>query len=123
MSLFPSILCTIAAFSSYGEYVVRLFLLLDMVFFYLVTTGSIFYITLSENSIIQPKHVFHLTTVHHLAFSDSPPPSTRVFPRCLSNSAYVLVVNPKKILFDMVVNPALGLLNRKMRSNRESLAA
>ena len=40
-----------------------------MVFLYLVITGSIFYISLSENSIIQPKHLFHLTTAHHLAFS------------------------------------------------------
>ena len=41
--------CTIAIFSLYGEYVVRSFLP-DGVFFYLVTTGWIFDISLCENS-------------------------------------------------------------------------
>ena len=49
MSLFPSIFCTIPAFTLYGEYVVRSFL--PNVFIYLVTTGWIFDISLCENSI------------------------------------------------------------------------
>ena len=53
MSLFPSsMFCTISAFALYGEYVVRSFLL-RIVFFYLVTPGWIFNISLSENSINQ----------------------------------------------------------------------
>ena len=44
MSLFPSIFCTISAFSLYGECVVRFSF--RMVFFYLVTTGWIFDISL-----------------------------------------------------------------------------
>ena len=47
MSLFPSIFLTISAFSLYGEstpYVLSF----RMVFFYLVTTGWIFYISLRE---------------------------------------------------------------------------
>ena len=51
MSIFPSIVCTIAVFSLYGEYVVR-FCLPDGVF-YLVTKGWIFDISLRENSIKQ----------------------------------------------------------------------
>ena len=47
MSLFPSIFCTIAAFSLYGRLSFR------MVVFYLVTTSWIFYISLCENSINQ----------------------------------------------------------------------
>ena len=41
MSLFPSIFCSIAVFSLYGEYVVCFFLP-DGVCFFLVTTGCIF---------------------------------------------------------------------------------
>ena len=52
MSLFPSIVCTIAVFSFYGEYAVRSFL--PDVFFYLMTTGWIFYVSLRENSVNQP---------------------------------------------------------------------
>ena len=44
MSLFPSIFCTIAVFSSYGKYVIRSFLPDGA--FYLVTTGWIFDISL-----------------------------------------------------------------------------
>ena len=50
MSLFPSIF---SAFSLYGEYVVRTFSPSQWCFFYLVTTGWIFYISLCENSINQ----------------------------------------------------------------------
>ena len=58
MSLFPSILfCTNPAFSLYGEYVVRSFLP-DGVFFYLVTMGWIFDISLCENSINQSKCLY-----------------------------------------------------------------
>ena len=49
MPLFPSIF---SAFSLFGEYVVRSFLP-DGVFFYFVTTGWIFYVSLCENSINQ----------------------------------------------------------------------
>ena len=50
MSLFPSIFCTALPFSNCMEstsYVLSF----RMVFFYLVTTGSIFYIGVCENSI------------------------------------------------------------------------
>ena len=52
MPLFPSIFCTISAFSLYGEYVVRSFLPM-MLFFYLVTKGYFLDISLCENSINQ----------------------------------------------------------------------
>ena len=51
MSLFPSIFCTIAAFSLNGKY--DDVLSFRMVFFYLVTTGYIFDFSLCENSINQ----------------------------------------------------------------------
>ena len=50
--VFVFVFCTISAFTSYGEYVVRSFLPDDGVF-YLVTAGWIFDITLCENSINQ----------------------------------------------------------------------
>ena len=52
MSLFPSIFCTISAFSLYRR-VRRTFFLSGWCFFYFVTTGWIFYISLCENSINQ----------------------------------------------------------------------
>ena len=51
MSLFPSIFCTVSAFSLYGEY--AYVLSFRMVFFYLVTKGCIFDISLCDNSINQ----------------------------------------------------------------------
>ena len=50
MSFFLSIFCIITVFSLFGVYVVRFFLP-RVVFFYFVTTGWIFDISLCENSI------------------------------------------------------------------------
>ena len=52
MSLVPSIFFTISAFSLYEEYLYVVHVLsFRMVFFYLVSTGCIFYVSLCENSI------------------------------------------------------------------------
>ena len=48
---FPEYLCTIAVFSLYGDYAIRFFSPSGWRFFYLVTTGWIFDISLCENSI------------------------------------------------------------------------
>ena len=66
MSLFPSIFCTIAVFSLFGEYVVR-FLSFRMVFFYLGITGWIFDNNLSEHSTINQSNK-RLVLVHTREF-------------------------------------------------------
>ena len=53
MSFFPSIFCTISAFSLYGLESTSYVLSFRMVFFYLVTTGWIFDISECEKSINQ----------------------------------------------------------------------
>ena len=94
-SLFPSIYCTISAFSLYGEYVVRPFL--PNCFFYLVTTGWIFDISLCENSVNQSTNLrissmlllwyflsfflfFHLTYSRWISSLPSCMWSQRIFP-------------------------------------------
>ena len=98
MSLFPSIcFCTISAFSLYGEYVVRSFLPDGLVFFYLVTTGWIFYISLlCENSTNQSKAV-----VSH---------------------KQRIGCQPQKLLYTVVANPARGLLNRRQKIKKSGRA-
>ena len=53
MSLFPSIFCTIAVFSLYGEHVVRSFFPDDVFLPYFVTADWIFDISLCDSSFIQ----------------------------------------------------------------------
>ena len=58
MPLFPSIFCTISAFSLYGEYVVLVRSFLPMLFCYLVTKGCFLDISLCENSINQSINIY-----------------------------------------------------------------
>ena len=69
-----------------------------MVSFYLVTMSWIYDISISENSIIQQKHVFYLTTSHHLVFSRFTTTLNQGLPLLFIKFS-VLVVNPQKNFF------------------------
>ena len=92
---FPRILCTFAALSLYREYVVRtppapgwcLFTLWPWAGF--MTSAYLRIQSFNKNMYF----IWRLATI--LSFPDSPPPSTKVFPCCLLNSAYWLST-PKK---------------------------
>ena len=131
MSLFPSIFCTIAVFSLYGEYVVR-FLSFRMVFFYLMTTGWIFDISLCENSNQINKEGSRSSTPQicwrraqispgtHCCLSilqDSFSPCSCCC--CFSHSSYWLPT--RKDYFPLDPNPARGLLNTRKREQKKKV--
>ena len=116
-------LCTIAVLSLYESTSYVFSPLPDGVFLPCDHGLDFYTINLSENSIIQPKHFFHLTTVHHLAFSRFTATLNQGLPLLFIKFSIRIGCQSEKFTFYTLANPALGLLNWKIRSNIKSLAA
>ena len=135
---FSKYFCSIAVSSLYGEYTVPFFLSFGMVFFYLVTTRWIFYISLCKSSFISINQLI-MRCVHNCSFMnlqsithETKPPSIlcSYYPSQSESRSTIVVVSriqriccqPGKLLYTLA-NPARGLLNKEKRITTKSLAA